>query len=207
VLIAEQHPDVVTALKRSILDIFPHAIFHVTEDGASALLLLNKHDFQLAIINEFLPILSGIEVIEKCSKTLGNKINFIFTSTKHNFNTYQKAIKLGVSVFIDKGQIENEIKYGIRALQNGTIFLCACLTEEIEIINRFADKLNNLSHSERIFLGELKEGKSIKEISDKLVISSKSVKQITSKICAIIEIPADKNTLSSWAINHKHYFN
>jgi len=207
VLLADQHPIVVSALKRSLLKIYPQAVFHVAEDGASALLLLNKEHIHLAVIDENTPILSGIEVIEKCAKSESNQTKFILISAKHNFNNYQKGIRLGVQVFIDKAQAEHEMKYGIRAILNGTKFLCGCLTEEISIINGFASKVANLSHNERVFLGELKEGKTIKEISDKLVISSKSVNQITSKICAMIDIPADKKILSSWAVNHKHYFN
>jgi len=206
VLIADRYPIIKSAIKRSLSKIYPQAVFHESEDGASTLLLLNKEEIHLAVIDENLPILNGIEVIEKCVKSGSNKTKFILISAKHNFNNYQKGVRLGVQVFIDKAQAEHEMKYGIRAILNGTKFLCGCLTEEISIINGFAAKVADLTPNERVFLGELKEGKTIKEISDKLVISSKSVNQITSKICAMIDIPVDKKKLSSWAITHKHYF-
>lgn len=207
VLIADQHPKVRSALMRSISKIYPQAVFIESENGASSLLILTKKQIHLTIIDENIPILSGIEVIEKYYNSGTATSDFILISAKHNFNNYQKGIKLGVNVFIDKSHADQEIKYGIRAIQNGTRFLCGCLTEEISIINRFASKISNLSTNERMFLGQLKEGKSIQEISDKLVISNKSVNQITSNICAVINIPADKEKLTNWAINHKHYFN
>ena len=124
-----------------------------------------------------------------------------------NYNNYQKGIKLGVNVYIDKSHVKNEIKYGIRALKNRSKFLCDCLTEEMSIINGFANKISTLGAKEQVFLNGLKEGKSIQDISNQMVISNKSVKQIISNICTAINIRPDNNTLTSWAKSHKHYIN
>lgn len=205
-LIADQHPLNRTAIKSAIKLIYPKAIFSESEDGASSLLILSKENIQLAIIDENLPILNGIDVIEKYQHSKLGDAEFILVSDKHHYNNYQKGIQLGVKVFIDKDHIDHELKYGLRAIQNGTKFLCGCLTQEISTINSFVSKVAKLSTKERIFLAELKEGKSIQEISDKLVISNKSIDSITANICTMIEIPESKSSLADWAVSHKHYF-
>ncbi len=184
---------------------YPNSMFSETEDGASTLLLLNKEHFHLVIIDENIPILDGINVIENYKKEDSFSTKFILTSAKHNFDNYQKGIKLGVNVYIDKSEVKNEIKYGIRALKNGSRFLCDCLTEEMSIINGFANKISTLGPKEQIFLNELKDGKSIDEISEQMIISNKSVNQIITNICTAINIRPDFNELTSWAKRHKQY--
>lgn len=204
-LIADHQPLTRSVIKKTIAEIYPNSVFVETEDGASTLLLLSKEHFHLAIIDENIPILDGINVIENFAKEETYATKFILISTKHNYSNYQKGIELGVNVYIDKSHVKNEIKYGIRALKNGSTFLCDCLTKEMSIINGFANKISNLGPKEILFLNELKEGKSIQEISDHMVISNKSVKQIVLNICDAFDINKDIKTLSAWAKSHKHY--
>lgn len=206
ILIADQHPKVRSVVKKSVRLIYPEAIFSEAEDGASTLLLLSKENFQLAIIEDDLPILSGIDVLDKYTSNKRSDTQFILISAKHKFDNYLKGIKLGVKVYINTGHLEHEIERGITAIKHDGIHLSARLSEELKTINGFAEKVTILSRKERIFLSELKEGLSIEEISDKLVISNRSVNLITANICEVIDIPKNQTSLKDWAISHKHYF-
>lgn len=190
---------------RSIQSVYPHTVFFESENGASSLLLLNKEKIDLAIIDENLPIISGVDVIERYIQANSLNAKFILLSEKHNYINYQKSVKLGVQVFVDKDQIDQDILTGIKAIKTGKKYICDCLIEEINTIEMFATKVANLSAKERIFLTELKKGKSIQEISDKLVISNKSVNQITSNISEKLDLPSNKTFLARWALTHKHY--
>ena len=206
VLVADQHSATRSEFIKSIKTIYPKAIFDESEDGASTLLLLNKENFDLAIIDENIPILKGLDVIEKYEGKDTIQTNFILMSDKHNYNGYQQGVKLGVNYYVDKMDARQDLVNALDAIETENKFLSKSLTEEIKTIQNIRDKVVKLSPNERIFLEELKKGKSIQEISDQLVISSKSVAQIIKNICAMLDIPAEKQSLLNWVINHKHYF-
>ncbi|WP_163537428.1 response regulator [Gracilibacillus sp. YIM 98692] len=80
----------------------------VAEDGKEALLLVENHSIDLVITDIWMPEMDGLEFIE-AAKKIDPTMKFIIISGYDDFHYAQKAIRFGVSDFILKPIVPDQI--------------------------------------------------------------------------------------------------
>ncbi|UOQ47653.1 response regulator [Gracilibacillus caseinilyticus] len=84
------------------------SIAGVAEDGQEALHLLDNHSIDIVITDICMPEMDGLELIEK-ARNIDSKIKFIIISGYDDFSYAQTAIRFGVSDFILKPIVPDQI--------------------------------------------------------------------------------------------------
>lgn len=119
---------------------FPVRIIGEAEDGEEGLELLKKCRPHIVITDIRMPILSGLDLIQKI-KTVLPRSEIIIVSGYDNFEYAQKAVKLGVTDFLLKPLEEAELR---RALGNAVENLNKRNQQTIEK-NNLQRKVNRLA--------------------------------------------------------------
>ncbi|QGH33446.1 response regulator [Gracilibacillus salitolerans] len=84
------------------------SVIGIAEDGKEAIQLLEKHSIDLIITDICMPEMDGLELIE-ATKKIDPTVKFIIISGYNDFNYAQKAIRFGVSDFILKPIVPDQI--------------------------------------------------------------------------------------------------
>lgn len=206
-LIAVQNPVLCSEIAQIIRDEYPHVIISKMNNGASALLGLDQDSYDLAILQDELYILNGIEVAEKYQKAQKKKVQFILFSESMQMEYFQKGRELNFDAYLTKDDLKNEIKDCLSAVLNDSCFVSKSMQKLIKKFGQLSKKLASLSPTEKLFLNEINEGKNVQEISDKLVLSSKSISQITNSISKKLEIEPEDQSIKEWTQKNKAIFN
>jgi len=197
-------------LRAEIVDItrmhHPNVIIYEKDNGASALLALNQESLDLVILQDELPILNGIEVAEKYKESQTGNEKFILFSESRQIEHFQKAKRLHFLGYLTTANLENEIKECLTSVYNGNCFISKSMQKLIYKFGELTKQLASLSPTEKLFLNEINEGKNFEEISDKLVLSSKSISQITSSISKKLEIDPKDQAIKEWTRKNKSIF-
>lgn len=185
---------------------YPNVIIQEKDNGASALLELSQGSFDLVIIQDELAILNGLEVAKKYKEALATNEKFILFSESQQIEYFQKAKELKFYGYLSAGDLENEIVECIDSVHNGNCFISKSMQELIQKFVELSIKLASLSATEKLFLNEINEGKNFQEISDKLVLSSKTINQITNSISKKLEIDPEGSAIKEWTLKNKYIF-
>lgn len=202
-LIAINDKQVQKAITNKLTLNFPNTLLSYKENGANALLDLNQEEIDIAILHHDLPLLTAIEISQKCT----SKTKLILVSDVGNIEMYQKSKECGFLAYLSLDDIEHEIDSCLRAVMNNSCFISQTMIDLIKMFGELSEKLAKLSPTEILFLSEVKEGKNYQEISDKLVLSSKSINKITSSISEKLDIPKKEKALVNWTQENKSIFN
>ncbi|MBX9975731.1 response regulator transcription factor [Cytobacillus firmus] len=102
ILIAEDEE----ILRMLIADTLEDGDFEVdeAEDGEEALMLLEKKQFDLVILDYMMPVLTGLDVIRKirCEQALNKEVKILMLSAKSQQNEQEEVLKAGADYFIVK---------------------------------------------------------------------------------------------------------
>lgn len=142
VLVVDDDEDFRGALVRR----FSRGIFHVLEagDGAAALSLLQRHEFDVAVIDVTMPRLSGIELLEKM-RVQNSDCEVVVLTGQGTIETAVRAMKLGAFDYLQKPfplqELEDIVRRAFekRQLQNENCHLKALLERaqpQAEIVGR-----------------------------------------------------------------------
>ncbi len=124
-----------------------------------------------------------------------------------NMESFQKAKELGFNTFINLNNLNQEIDECIEAVLNESCFISSTMLKMIEIYCEITKRIATLSTSEKILLTELSAGKDPKDIANEMVLSSKSMSQMTNSICRKIDIPEKDKALMEWSIKYHSILN
>lgn len=192
--------------KRKLKGLYPDITILETENGASTLLDLIQQPIDIAILQNNLPVLSGIEVVEKYSQKYTSNVKFVLFSEARQIEFFQQAKALGFVAYLHSKNLENEIAECFDSVVKENCFVSESMTELIKKFGEISKKLASLSHTEKLFLNEIKDGKNVEEISNKLVLSSKSINQIQSSISKKLELPSKDQSLVEWTKENESIF-
>jgi len=168
-------------------DIKINAVYNSAEDALEGLFANPLPDVVLVDIG--LPGISGIE-LTKILKEKTHNLEIMIQSVFEDTNSIVSAIKAGASGYILKASSRMEISYAIKEVKNGGSFLSGKIARRILQEFKSMDKnpdheiadIYSLTAREEEILKELIRGKSYKEISSSLNISSHTVNNHIRKI-------------------------
>ena len=177
ILIADDHTIVREGLKTILNKMGKNSTIEEAEDGNIAFEKIENNEYDLIILDISMPELSGLDILKKL-KDRNKKVKVLMLSLHPQEQYAIRALNLGASGYINKSSIYEELEVAIKKIIGGGKYISPELSEKVVFEDK--DYLNKLPHeklSEREFqiMCMFAEGISIKDISEKLFISDKTV--------------------------------
>jgi len=177
----------------------------VSDCGETALDMLAKMTPDVVLMDVNMP---GIGGVEACRRVLQKypDIKVIALSVLKDGPIPQQLLKLGALGFISKGSPVEEMVTAVRAVYSGKRYLCS------EVANNLAfqglpgandSPFEKLSQRESEVTNLILQGKSIKEMSDMLVLSDKTINTYRYRLYEKLKVKNDVE-LTRLAVKFKH---
>ena len=182
VLIADDHQVVAEGL-RSLLEAQEDIqVLALVEDGREAVRVSIESGPDIVLMDNAMPLLNGTEatrmICEHCPAT-----RVIMLSTYSDPVHVSRALQIGAMGYIAKKSVAREVVDAIRAVRAGRRYLSG---QFAGLIDHHAsapeDPLLRLSSRERQVLQMLAEGHSVTRISEKLLLSPKTIETYRSRM-------------------------
>lgn len=177
ILIVDDHPVVLMATKILLEKHHYHVVGEAT-NGVDALKMIKLHQPELVIIDIYLPLLDGLEVIERAKKS-GYKSRFFVLTSQAKNQYLNRCVSVGASGFLSKEKSTDMLIFGVNTILSGYGFFPD--TVNSTELNKEND-ISILSERELMVFKDLALGLSNKEISNKMFISTKTVSTYKSRI-------------------------
>lgn len=193
IVIADDHPIFRRGLAEILASTRDFSVIGEVENGARALELVEQSSPDVAILDLDMPVLDGIAVAKMIhERRLPVKV--IFLTMHRNQSVVRSMNKIGVSGYVLKDAVLDEIVDCIRAVVNGEQFLGSGLGQRdssgvpSSIGISPIDDINELSQTERKVLSEIARSRSNREIARDLFISVRTVETHRYNICSKLHI-------------------
>lgn len=172
-IIIDDHPLARMAI-RNLLENDGFCILAEAGDGAEALKTVTEHQPAVVIVDVDIPIISGIEVVEKLRKNQFSQI-IIVVSAKSDFFYGKRSADAGANAFISKKEGMTNILSAIRAAQNGYSYFPFSLNGFVGSLSNEQERLMSLSNQEIKVMRAILNGADNMKIAAEMYISNKTV--------------------------------
>ncbi|MFT4780663.1 MAG: DNA-binding NarL/FixJ family response regulator [Pseudohongiellaceae bacterium] len=204
IIIADDHPLILKGLKDFLLEKGFNVIASA-KNGKEAFTLINAHQPDIAILDIQMPILTGLQVAEKCKEAnLDTKI--IIITFEKSEEIYNKAKSLGIYGYILKEFAIAELEYCITCVLREYHYFSPELIEYIEI-KKTPEALKTLTDSEMKVIKGIADNKTAKEIAKDLSISNRTVEKHKSNIRTKLKLESKSNSILLYAKEYKEFLN
>ena len=201
-VIADDHPLLLQGLKDT-LEHYHFKQINTCSNGTSALEAIIQHKPDLAILDIEMPYLSGLAVAEECKKqSIDTKV--IILSYHKEYKFVAKAKALNISGYILKEDTTTEIYKCLEQVYYNKFYYSPSISEEVASSDLITQKLQQLSPSELKILKLIADSLGSQTIAEMLHISERTVEKHRSNIITKLDIAKQPNSLSIWAIEHRH---
>lgn len=202
ILIADDHPIFRRGLRMVIENDPVLIVVSEVDDGEAAIKEIEALNPVVAVLDVDMPQADGLTVArtiqEKNLPTLP-----IFLTMHKDEAIFNAAIDADVKGFVIKDGAANDIVICIKEVAKGKRFFSHVLSEFLlNRRNREVSPLETLTVAERRVLRLIADGKSTKEIAEKLFISPRTVDHHRAHISAKLDL-SGKNALLTYALNNK----
>jgi DNA-binding NarL/FixJ family response regulator len=186
VLIVDDHMIVVEGIKKMILEQPEFEIVGTASDGLDAVRKTKALKPDIVVMDVAMPNLDGVQATQEIKKWNDRTAVVIFTM----YSDPGHAVSLfrqGVSAYVLKGDPISDLLLALKAAKEGATFFSAGINEAIRMhmeslelgggksARAVQDRILLLSVREKEVFPLLADGKSIKEIAERLCISPKTV--------------------------------
>lgn len=184
ILIADDHFIVREGLKQIVSEMSDMLVLDEARDGQEALKKALANDFEIVILDISMPLKSGLDVLKEL-KEKKPSTNVLVLSVHPEEHYAVRVLKAGASGYLTKESAPDELVMAIRKISQGRKYITVSLAEKLAgEIEKPADAPLHSVLLEREFrvLGMIASGRSIKEISEELFLSIKTVSTYRSRI-------------------------
>ena len=188
IVIADDHTIVRQGLRKLLEEEYSLKIPGEAMNGREAVRIVRKLKPQIVIMDIAMPVLNGIEAARQIKQsTLKTKVIIL---SMHDHTRYiRELLSIGVSGYLLKNAVSNDIIKAINAAVKGETFLSPSISnrviEDYVGMNQktFQDELyNTLTNREREVFQMMVEGFTTKKISEILCLSPSTIKSHRSNI-------------------------
>ncbi|SRR5471030_65033 len=179
-VIVDDHPMARMAI-RNLLENEGITIVAEAGDGAQALLLVDQHRPDLVIVDVDIPVMSGIEVVEKLRKEAFSRI-IIVVSAKNDLFYGKRSADAGANAFISKKEGMTNIIAAVNAAQNGYSYFPLSLHAFMGSLSSEQEMLQSLSSQEIKVMRYILKGEDNMKIASEMCISNKTVSTYKSRL-------------------------
>lgn len=178
ILLVDDHP----MLRRGLKDLLnleeDVQVVAEAENGQQALDYLQNHDVDLIVLDNNMPILTGIETLQKIrQQNITGKV--ILFTVSENSEDVQDALELGADGYLLKDMEPNDIIIDIRKILKGELVISPSLAPVLaKAMRKPANQnvISELTSRERQVVTMIAQGMSNKMIGNKLDIAESTVK-------------------------------
>ncbi|MDG5490791.1 response regulator transcription factor [Psychroserpens sp. SPM9] len=202
IITADDHPLILKGLNDYLLE-KQFNVIASAKNGKEAFTLINAHQPDIAILDIQMPILTGLQVAEKC-KTEGLHTKIIIITFEKSEEIYNKAKSLGIYGYILKEFAIAEIEHCIASVLEERSYFSPELIEYLEI-KETPEELKTLTDTEMKVLKLITENKTAKEIADVLYISARTVEKHKSNIRNKLKLKSNANSFVLFAKEHEEF--
>lgn len=182
-LIAEDHHMVRAGLRALLEKADDIHVVGEAANGQEAVLLCQKLDPQVLVMDIRMPVLNGIQAAEQI-RDLKLPVRIVLLSMFSEEGLVRQALKSGATGYVLKSSAGGELLQAVRAAQRGQTFLSGPVSsiavEQAQgprAADAAADPFDNLSPREKEILQLIAEGHTSSQIGGMLAISEKTVEK------------------------------
>ena len=193
VLIADDHAIVREGLKNIIADTFDIVVKDEASNGAEVLKKVLKNDYDMIVLDITMPGRDGIDVLKQL-KIVKPDIGVLIMSMHPEDQFAYRALKLGASGYINKEKAPEEMIDAIRKVASGRKYISASFAEKLAVNLQFDFKVprhKKLSDREYEVFRMITSGKTVKEISVGLSLSSKTISTYRTRVLEKMNMKTD----------------
>lgn len=184
ILIADDHAIVREGLKQIISETPDLKVTGETGDGRDVMNKIYKNDFDVVLLDIAMPGKSGLEVLEEIRQKKPDLPVLILSM--HPEEQYAvRALRTGAAGYLTKGSAPEELISAIRKVSRGKKYVTASLAERLaSAVEINFDKAPHdlLSNREYQVLCMIASGKTVKQISEELSLSAKTISTFRCRI-------------------------
>lgn len=208
IFIADDHPIFRKGLIEIITSHDELEIIGECGDGNTALDMITGSQPDIAVLDIQMPKLNGFEILKKINELhLHTKVIFL---TMHNEeNVFEKAMSLGVSAYLLKESVADDLLECINHVLQGKFYVTASLSDHLYSVNKKLRAGNERTGLQKLTSTEIKilklisDKKTSKEIAEILFVSVRTVENHRNNICSKLDIHG-ANALLPFALENKH---
>lgn len=195
--VADDHPMLLKGLVDE-LKVYNYDVIGTAANGASALEQIITLQPTIAVLDMEMPMLTGIEVIQKCKEKHANTKFIILTSHKERGFIHQ-AKQLNIMGYIIKDEPFQEVHNCIQSVSRGEAYFSSVFNSVMDHeITPELQKIKLLSPSERTIIRLVAQGKSSRAIGELLSVSSRTVEKHRSNIITKLNLAPVSDALLLW---------
>ena len=184
VLIADDHAVFRRGLKETLAEAFSRVAFGEAKTAQEALEHVRRQDWDLVILDISMPGKSGLDILDDL-KRLRPKLPILLLSMHPEQQFARRALKAGAGGYLTKDSVTEELKKAVKKIVMGGRYVSATLAEKLAVdLRRGADRPLHELLSDREFqvLRMIASGKTVKDISEELSLSVKTVSTYRARI-------------------------
>lgn len=211
ILVVDDHP----IFRKGLVDILqvamPDSVIEEVSDGEQAIALLNKHKYDIILLDVDMPQVDGFTVCKEI-KTKNMYVKVVFLTMYKDVTIFQTAMELGADGFLLKDNTAEEIIECIKNIQKNRKYITHRIDESQTSYTEYTKKkrkikalIDELTQAERRTLKLVSENYSSKEIADILFVTVKSVENYRSRICKKLGLDTGNNALIKWTLDNKEF--
>ncbi|MBR9915236.1 MAG: response regulator transcription factor [Algicola sp.] len=202
IITADDHPLILKGLNDFLIEKNFNVIASA-KNGKEAFTLISAHQPDIAILDIQMPILTGLQVAEKCKES-GLNTKIIIITFEKSEEIYNQAKSLGIYGYILKEFAIAEIEHCIASVLQEKSYFSPELIEYLEI-KETPEALKNLTDTELKVFKHIAENKTAKEIASELFISDRTVEKHKSNIRTKLQLESKANSIVLYAKEHEEF--
>jgi two-component system invasion response regulator UvrY len=203
ILLADDHEVLRKGLRQILSDSYPDADFGETGNSADTLSLLSREDWDVLILDVFMPGRSGLEALHEARRDYP-KLPVLVLSSAPDDQLALRVLKSGASGYLNKRAAAEELVKAVEKLISGGRYVSSETAELLaeESSRAASTPHSSLSNREFEVLRFLVSGKSIKEIASELCLSPKTVSCFHTRIWEKLRVQNDIEMMR-YALEHE----
>lgn len=204
IIIADDHALIRKGLKEILQQVEGLVLLDEAQNGSELLLKLSQKDYDIIVLDISMPGKSGLDVL-KDIRRIKPDIPVLILSVYPEEQYAIRVLKSGASGYLTKDSAPDELVNAIKKIVNGGKYISSSLAEMLatEVKSGGVIKMlhENLSDREFQVMKMLAAGKTVKEISEELFLSPKTVSTYRTRIYEKMKF-SSKSELTGYAIKN-----
>jgi DNA-binding NarL/FixJ family response regulator len=200
ILLADDHTFVLEGFRRILEE--HYELVGMTGDGRALLAAAKTTQPDIIIMDISMPLLNGIDAAAQLKKICPTAK--IIIVTMHADAEYARsAFEAGASAYVLKGSAVDELELAIRAVLGGHSYITPLITKELVdvFLSRVSETTKGITLRQREVLQFLAEGRTSKEIANRLNITSRTVEFHKAQILIHLNLKTTAD-LIKYALTH-----
>lgn len=204
IIIADDHALIRKGLKEILQQVEGLVLLDEAQNGSELLLKIEENDYDIIVLDISMPGKSGLDVL-KDLRHIKPEIPVLILSVYPEEQYAIRVLKAGAAGYLTKDSAPDELVSAIKKIVNGGKYISASLAEMLASEVRGGGVIKQpheyLSDREFQVMKMLAVGKTIKEISEELFLSPKTVSTYLTRIYDKMKF-ASKAELTAYAMKN-----